>query len=290
MQDFEYNTPRTLSEAVALMAEKGEASRPLAGGTDILVQLRGGRRRVERIVDVKHVPELNEMTFSRESGLVLGAAVPCYRLYQDPEISEAYPGIMDAASMIGGIQIQGRATLGGNLCNAAPSADGIPPLIVQGGKCVIAGPHGTREIAVEDFCTAPGRNVLQDGELLVSMRIPAPSAGSGARYLRFIPRNEMDIAVAGVGSWVQLSPDNRSFVSARVALASVAPTPLLVEDAGARLAGREVSKEAIEDAAQAAMDAARPISDMRGTVQQRRHLVGVLTRRTLEGAIARATN
>jgi carbon-monoxide dehydrogenase medium subunit len=272
------------------MAEKGEASRPLAGGTDILVQLRGGRRRVERIVDVKHVPELNEMTFSRESGLVLGAAVPCYRLYQDPEISEAYPGIMDAASMIGGIQIQGRATLGGNLCNAAPSADGIPPLIVQGGKCVIAGPQGTREIAVEDFCTAPGRNVLQDGELLVSMRIPAPSAGSGARYLRFIPRNEMDIAVAGVGSWVQLSPDNRSFVSARVALASVAPTPLLVEDAGARLAGREVSKEAIEDAAQAAMDAARPISDMRGTVQQRRHLVGVLTRRTLEGAIARATN
>ncbi len=290
MQDFEYNTPRTLSEAVALMAEKGEASRPLAGGTDILVQLRGGRRRVERIVDVKHVPELNEMTFSRESGLVLGAAVPCYRLYQDPEISEAYPGIMDAASMIGGIQIQGRATLGGNLCNAAPSADGIPPLIVQGGKCVIAGPQGTREIAVEDFCTAPGRNVLQDGELLVSMRIPAPSAGSGARYLRFIPRNEMDIAVAGVGSWVQLSPDNRSFVSARVALASVAPTPLLVEDAGARLAGQEVNKEAIEDAAQAAMDAARPISDMRGTVQQRRHLVGVLTRRTLEGAIARATN
>ena len=290
MQDFEYNAPRTLSEAVALMAEKGEAARPLAGGTDILVQLRGGRRSVERIVDVKHVPELNEMTFSRESGLVLGAAVPCYRLYQDEEIAQAYPGIMDAASMIGGIQIQGRASVGGNLCNAAPSADAIPPLIVHGASCVIAGPQGNREIGVEEFCTAPGRNVLQDGELLVSMRIPAPAAGSGGRYLRFIPRNEMDIAVAGVGSWVQLSPDNRSFVSGRVALASVAPTPLFVEEAGARLAGREVSKEAIEDAAQAAMDAARPISDMRGTIQQRRHLVGVLTRRTLEGAIARATN
>ena len=290
MQDFEYNAPRTLSEAVALMAEKGEAARPLAGGTDILVQLRGGRRRVERIVDVKHVPELNEMSFSPESGLVLGAAVPCYLLYQDPEIAQAYPGIMDAASMIGGIQIQGRASVGGNLCNAAPSADAIPPLIVHGASCVVAGPQGTREIAAEDFCTAPGRNVLQDGELLVSMRIPAPTSGSGGRYLRFIPRNEMDIAVAGVGSWVQLSPDNRSFVSARVALASVAPTPLFVEEAGARLAGREVSKEAIDDAAQAAMDAARPISDMRGTIQQRRHLVGVLTRRTLEGAIARATN
>ena len=290
MQDFEYNAPRTLSEAVALMAERGEAARALAGGTDILVQLRGGRRRVERIVDVKHVPELNEMSFSPESGLVLGAAVPCYRLYQEPEIAQAYPGIMDAASMIGGIQIQGRASLGGNLCNAAPSADGIPPLIVQSATCVIAGAQGTREIAVEEFCTAPGRNVLQDGELLVSMRIPAPTRGSGGRYLRFIPRNEMDIAVAGVGSWVQLSPDNRSFVSARVALASVAPIPLFVEEAGARLAGREVSKEAIEDAAQAAMDAARPISDMRGTIQQRRHLVGVLTRRTLEGAIARASN
>ncbi len=290
MQDFEYNAPRTLSEAVALMAEKGEAARPLAGGTDILVQLRGGRRSVERIVDVKHVPELNEMSFTRESGLVLGAAVPCYRLYQDQEIAQAYPGIMDAASMIGGIQIQGRASVGGNLCNAAPSADAIPPLIVHNARCVIAGKQGTREIAVEEFCTAPGRNVLQDGELLVSMRIPAPNIGSGGRYLRFIPRNEMDIAVAGVGSWVQLSPDNRSIISGRVALASVAPTPLFVEEAGARLAGREVSKEAIEDAAQAAMEAARPISDMRGTIQQRRHLVGVLTRRTLEGAIARATN
>ncbi len=290
MQDFEYRAPRTLSEAVALMAEKGEVARVLAGGTDILVQLRGGRRRVERIVDVKHVPELNEMTFSRESGLVLGAAVPCYLLYQNPEVAQAYPGIMDAASMIGGIQIQGRASVGGNLCNAAPSADAIPPLIVHGATCAIAGPQGTREIAVEEFCTAPGRNVLEDGELLVSMRIPAPADGSAGRYLRFIPRNEMDIAVAGVGSWVQLSQDNRSFVSARVALASVAPTPLFVEEAGARLAGREVNKEAIEDAAQAAMDAARPISDMRGTIQQRRHLVGVLTRRTLEGAIARATN
>lgn len=290
MQDFEYNAPRTLSEAVALMSEKGEAARALAGGTDILVQLRGGRRKVERIVDVKHVPELNEMSFSRESGLVLGAAVPCYLLYQDADIAQAYPGIMDAASMIGGIQIQGRGSVGGNLCNAAPSADAIPPLIVHSASCVIAGPQGTREIAVEEFCTAPGRNVLQDGELLVSMKIPAPTSGSGGRYLRFIPRNEMDIAVAGVGSWVQLSPDNGSFVSARVALASVAPTPLFVEEAGARLAGREVSKEAIEDAAQAAMDAARPISDMRGTIQQRRHLVGVLTRRTLEGAIARATN
>ena len=289
MQDFEYVAPRTLNEAVSLMAEKGQGARALAGGTDILVQLRSGRRSIERLVDVKAVPELNEVTYTPQNGLVLGAAVPCCRVYQNQEVAGIYPGIMDAASMIGGIQIQGRATLGGNLCNAAPSADGIPPLIVQGAVCLVAGPTGTREVAVQDFCTAPGQNVLQDGEMLVSIRIPAPSTNSGAHYLRFIPRNEMDIAVAGVGSWVELSQDKKSFVSARVSLASVAPIPLYVEEAGARLAGREVSDEAIEDAAQAAMDAAKPISDMRGTIRQRRHLVGVLTRRTLHGAIARAT-
>ena len=288
MQDFEYSAPRTLGEAVSLMAEKGQTARALAGGTDILVQLRGGRWKVEHIVDVKEIPELNEISFSREDGLTLGAAVPCYRIYQDPEVAQAYPGVIDAASMIGGIQIQGRATLGGNLCNAAPSADAIPPLIVQGATCLIASPNGTREASVADFCTAPGRNILQDGELLVSMHLPAPTNNSGAHYLRFIPRNEMDIAVAGVGSWVQLSPDNRSFVSARIALASVAPTPLYVEEAADQLAGQDVGEEAIENAAQAAMDAAKPITDMRGTIQQRRHLVGVLTRRTLRGAIARA--
>ncbi len=288
MQDFEYSAPRTLGEAVSLMAENGQTARALAGGTDILVQLRGGRWKVEHIVDVKEIPELNEISFSREDGLTLGAAVPCYRIYQDPEVAQAYPGVIDAASMIGGIQIQGRATLGGNLCNAAPSADAIPPLIVQGATCLIAGPTGIREASVADFCTAPGRNILQDGELLVSMHLPAPTNNSGAHYLRFIPRNEMDIAVAGVGSWVQLSPDNRSFVSARIALASVAPTPLYVEEAAAQLAGQDVGEEAIENAAQAAMDAAKPITDMRGTIQQRRHLVGVLTRRTLRGAIARA--
>ena len=288
MQDFEYVAPRTLSEAVASLAEKGKMAGVLAGGTDILVQLRTGRRPIERLVDVKAVPDLNKLSYDPRKGLTLGAAVPCYRIYEDSSVSKAYPGLIDSAAMIGGIQIQGRATIGGNLCNAAPSADAIPPLIALGATAVIAGPGGSRELAVESFCTAPGQNILADGELLVSIRIPPPQKASGAHYLRFIPRNEMDIAVAGVGSSVVLANGGKSIASARIALASVAPTPLFVEAAGAALAGKEISDDTIEAAAQAAMAAARPISDMRGTIEQRVHLVGVLTRRTLRGAIERA--
>ena len=288
MHEFEYVEPRTVAEAVTLLAEKGKQARILAGGTDILVQMRAGRHRVERLIDIKEVAEANQLSYDPREGLQLGSAVPCYRIYQDETVSKIYPGLIDAAAMIGGIQIQGRASVGGNLCNAAPSADCIPPLIVLNAVCVIAGPNGTREVPVEDFCTAPGQNILQDGELLVSLRIPPPTKAFGAHYLRFIPRNEMDIAVAGVGSSVVLDGDGKSIVSGRMALASVAPTPLLVEEAGEALKGREITEETIEDVAQAAMAAARPINDMRGTIQQRRHLVGVLARRTLRGAIERA--
>ena len=288
MKDFEYTAPHSVGEAVSLLAEKSGQVQMLAGGTDILVQLRSGRRTIERLVDVKNIPETNEISYTPQGGLQLGAAVPCYRIYQNQAVSEAYPGLIDAAFLIGGIQIQGRASLGGNLCNAAPSADGIPPLIVLGATCHVAGPNGTRTLAAEDFCTAPGQNVLEDGEFLVSIHFPPPPAHSGAHYLRFIPRNEMDIAVAGVGSSVVLDASGKSFVSARVSLASVAPTPLYVKEAGKALEGKEVGDKAIEEAAEAAMAAAKPINDMRGTIQQRKHLVGVLTRRTLKGAIDRA--
>lgn len=288
MKEFEYAVARTVDEAVSLMAEKGSKARVLAGGTDLLVQLRTGRREIERVVEIKEIPELNQLSYDPQNGLQLGAALPCYVIYQNEKVSQIYPGLIDAVAMIGGIQIQGRASVGGNLCNAAPSADCIPSLIALNATCQIAGPNGTREVSAEQFCSAPGQNILKDGEILVSMRMPPPQKQSGAHYLRFIPRNEMDIAVAGVGSSVVLDEKGKSFVSARIALASVAPTPLFVEEAGAALKGREVSEEAINDAAEAAMAAARPINDMRGTVQQRRHLVGVLTRRTLREAIERA--
>ena len=159
MRPIEYVAPTTVEEAVAALAEKGEAARPLAGGTDILVQMRGGRRAVDRIVDVKKIPDLNELSYDPQNGLRVGAAVPCHRIYEDDAIAEAYPGLMDAATLIGGIQIQGRASLGGNLCNAAPCGDSIPALIAHHAVAEVAGPGGRRDVPVEDFCTAPGRTV-----------------------------------------------------------------------------------------------------------------------------------
>ena len=288
MEAVEFTTPKTIDEAVQAMASKGDRARALAGGTDLLVQLRGGRRSADLVVDLKDVPELNEISYNASSGLTIGAATPCYRLYADANVSANYPGLVDSASLIGSIQIQGRASLGGNLCNSAPSADAIPPMIALGGVANVVGPNGSRQIPVEDFCTGPGRNVLEPGEILVSINVPAPPANSGASYLRFIPRNEMDIAVAGVGSAVVLDGSGQNFVSARISLASVAPTPVFCKAAGDSLAGKAVSDEAIEEAARLAMEDAKPITDMRGTIRQRIHLVGVLTRRTLNIAIQRA--
>jgi carbon-monoxide dehydrogenase medium subunit len=288
VRQFDYVAVRSIKEAVSVLQENGERARVLAGGTDILVQMRAGRRSVDVLVDIKGIPDVNALEYGAGKGLIVGAAVPCCRIYEDKQVASLYPGLIDSASLIGGTQIQGRASLGGNLCNAAPSADGVPPLIVLGALCVVAGPEGAREVLVEQFCTAPGRNILKPGEFLVSFRIPPPQPASGARYLRFIPRNEMDIAVAGVGAAVVLDGHRRTIKSARVALSAVAPTPLLVEAAGAELAGRPISDEAIERAADAVAKAARPITDMRGTVEQRRHLVRVLTRRALQGAIQRA--
>jgi carbon-monoxide dehydrogenase medium subunit len=288
LQAFDYAAARSVEEAVSLLAQHGDQARVLAGGTDLIVQVREGRRKVAVIVDVKGIPELNQLSYDPQRGLLLGAAVPCHKIYGDAAIAEAYPGLIDAVSLVGGTAIQGRATVGGNLCNASPAADTIPALIVLQTTCVITGPGGRREVAVEDFCTGPGRTVLQNGEFLVSLRIPAPLPRSGAFYLRFIPRNEMDIAVVGVGASMVLNADRSAFVSARVALGAVAPTPLLVREAAAALAGKPVSDEAIQAAAEAAQAAARPIDDMRGTVAFRRHLTGVLTRRALQGAIQRA--
>ena len=286
MRPIEYVAPKTVEEAVAALAEKGEAARALAGGTDILVQLRGGRRSLDRIVDVKKIPELNELSFSPQAGLRIGAAVPCHRIYEDEAIAEAYPGVMDAATLIGGIQIQGRASLGGNLCNAAPSGDSIPALIAHHAIAEVAGPGGRRDVPVEDFCTAPGRTVLGPGEFLIALRMPTPPASFGASYLRFIPRNEMDIAVAGAGASVVMDGD--TVAACRVALASVAPTPVLAEAAGAALVGKEPTEQALAEAAEAARAASKPISDMRGTAEYRTHLVGVLTTRALRNAIQRA--
>jgi carbon-monoxide dehydrogenase medium subunit len=306
MKPFEYRAPTSIGEAVALLADKGKKARPLAGGTDLLVQLRRDLLKLDLLVDVKRIPELNRITFDPvegtcpepfvpgpkdqgpAEGLTVGAAVSCAGLCEHPDVQKVYPGLVDTASIIGGTAIQGRATLGGNLCNAAPSGDSIPAMIVLGAVCTIAGSHGSRTVPVDAFCTGPGKTVLGEDEMLVSIHFPAPTPNSGARYGRFTPRREMDIAVAGVGAWVVLSDDHTTITAARLALAAVAPTPLLVEAAGTALAGQSPTEEAFTQAAKLAQEAARPITDVRGTEAQRRHLVGVLVKRALRGAVSRA--
>lgn len=288
MKAIDYAAPKTLAEATALLDKHGDRARVLAGGTDIIVQVRENRRDLDLLVDIKNTPEVNELAFDPQKGLRLGAAVPCYRIYEDAAIAKAYPGLIDAASLVGGIQIQSRASVGGNLCNASPAADTIPPLIVHEAVCVIAGPKGTREVPAETFCTAPGRTCLERGEMLVSLRLPPPKPGFGARYFRFIPRNEMDIAVVGVGVALTLDASKSKCTAARIALGAVGPTPILASDAGAALVNGAIDDAHIAKAAQLAQTAAKPISDMRGDADFRRHLVGVLTKRAIAGALERA--
>ncbi|MDE2888490.1 MAG: xanthine dehydrogenase family protein subunit M [Gemmatimonadota bacterium] len=288
MHAFDYVAPQSVDEAVAVLSENGSDASMLAGGSDIIAQLKEGRRQVKVLVDVKKIPAANELSFDPSEGLTIGAGVSCCDIYENEDVASNYPALVDSTELIGSIQIQGRATIGGNLCNASPAADTIPTLIVLGATARIAGPEGEREVAVEDFCTAPGQTVLQDGEFLVSLHFPPPAANSGAYFLRFIPRNEMDIAVVNAAASVVLNAEKNAFESARIAVGAVAPVPLFLPAAGAALAGSEVSDQSIEVAAEVARQSARPITDMRGTIEQRVHLAGVLTRRAVSGAVERA--
>lgn len=287
MRDFEYEAPTSVAEAVRVLSQHNGSARPLAGGTDLIDQIRTGRHQPQVVVDIKKIPELSVLENSA-TGLRLGAAVPCYRIYGDAAISEAYAALADSARIIGGVQIQSRASVGGNLCNSGPAADSTPSLIALGAVAVIAGPKGRREVAVENFCTGPGKNVLTAGEFLVELKLPARPAHSGSHYRRFIPRNEMDIAVVGVAASVVLDATGETFVSARIALGAVGPTPLYAKDASALLSGKSVSEETFGKAADAAKAIATPIDDMRGTKEFRLHITGVLTRRVLEEAVRRA--
>lgn len=287
MLDFEYEAPTTLDQAIALMVQNNGRARPISGGTDLIDQIRIGRLSPAVVLDVKKIPDLNVLKID-SGGLHIGAAVPCYRIYRETKIVERYSALADSSRIIGGIQIQSRATIGGNLCNSGPAADSTPSMIVLGGVCVIEGRHGRREVPVESFCTGPGQNVLAEDELLVEVRFPPRLAHSGSHYRRLIPRNEMDIAVVGVGAAVQLDDNRQNFVSARIALGAVGPTALLAESVGKRLAGQPVSDQTIAKAAEAAQEVAVPITDMRGTTEYRIHVTGVLTQRVLQAAVARA--
>lgn len=288
MKDFEYAAPTALDEAVTLLAQHNGSAKILAGGTDIIVQLREGLKDADVVVDVKKIPELMELSHSAEAGLSMGGSVPCYQLYENPDIVAAYGAITDAARIIGGWQIQSRASVGGNLCNSSPAADSIPGLIAHDATAHIAGPGGSRQVPVTEFCTAPGKNVLQPGELLVKITFPPPAPHSASAYLRFIPRNEMDIAVAGAASWVRLSSDGKTIAEARIGLCAVSATPQFAAEASAFCAGKPATDETFAAAGELAKKVAKPIDDMRGTIEYRIHLSGVLTKRTLKIACERA--
>lgn len=284
MEEIRYEAPTSLARASELLREPG--AKPLAGGTDLIVQMRTGRAAPQLFVDVKRIPELAGLRLDAD-GIFVGAAVPAAEIVEHAELARIWPGLSEAVDLIGSTQIQGRATLGGNLCNASPAADSVPALCALGAVCVIAGPRGERRVPVESFNTAPGRNALAPGELLVGLRIPRPAPRASDAYLRFTPRTEMDIAV--VGAAVALGLDaNGVCTHARVALGAVAPTAILVPEAAAALVGTRGDDDALSRAAASASATARPIADKRGSIEFRRRISGVLVRRAAATAFERA--
>jgi carbon-monoxide dehydrogenase medium subunit len=289
VREFKYAAPTSLQEAIDLLSRTNGEGRPLAGGTDLIAQMKENRKSPSLVIDVKRIPDLNVLSFDRTQGLRLGAAVCCARIATFPPARDRYLALVEACGLIGSVQIQNRAAVGGNFCNATPSADTVPPVISYGGNVVIAGPNGRRELPAEDFFVGPGQTVLAKGEIVVEITVPPPPPRSGAAYLRFIPREEMDIAVAGVGSFVQLGADGRRCQQVRIALAAVAPTPVRAREAEEFLAGKRADETNFAQAGELAARAAKPISDVRGSAAYRTELVKVLTRRSLRKALERVT-
>ena len=284
MPGIRYEAPRSVADAVRLI-QSDPGARVLAGGTDLLVQFRSGVRTPTAFVDIKRIPELVGITVDA-SGLRLGAATAAADICEHADVRKLWPGLIDGVHLIGSTQIQGRGTVGGNLCNGSPAADSTCALIVNQAQCLIAGPKGGRTVAAEQFCTGPGKTVLAPGEFLVAVTIPRPAPRTADAYLRLIPRTEMDIAVAGAAVSITLDA-NGTCSAARVAIGAVAPTALLVPAAAQALVGSKLDAAALTKAATAASAAAKPIDDKRGTVEYRRAVVGVLVKRATTIAVNR---
>jgi carbon-monoxide dehydrogenase medium subunit len=287
MTELRYLAPETLDEAVGAFAKAGSAARILAGGTDLLVQMRSGVLKPGVIVDIKKIPEMTAIEETADGGFRIGAAVSGMALAEHDKFGKVWPGVLEAVNLIGSKQVQGRASAGGNLCNGSPAGDSVPAMVAAGAVVTVQGPDGRREMKVEDVPAGPGRTNLKPGEILVSFKLPPRPAGSSDAYLRMIPRTEMDIAVVGVG--VSLTMKDGTVTAARVGLGAVAPTVLLVEDAAKALIGSKLDDAALAKAAAACSAACRPIDDKRGTIAYRTRVAGVLLKRTAAIAAKRAT-
>jgi carbon-monoxide dehydrogenase medium subunit len=286
MTDIRYVAPRTLDEAIGAFAAAGSAARIMAGGTDLLVQMRSGLVRPGLIVDIKKIGEMTEISEAADGGFRVGAAVSGMELADHARFGKIWPGVLEAVNLIGSKQVQGRASAGGNLCNGSPAGDSVPAMIAAGAVVTVQGPNGRRELKVEDVPAGPGRTNLEPGEILVSFTLPPRPKGSGDAYLRMIPRTEMDIAVVGIG--VSLTLQDGVCTAARVGLGAVAPTALLVAPAAQALIGSKLDDAALEAAAAACRAACRPIDDKRGTIAYRIKTAGVLLKRTAVIAAQRA--
>ena len=281
-----YLAPASVDEAVAALAAEPGKTGILAGGTDLLVQMKTGLVEPDLIVDIKKINDLNAIR-RENGGFRIGAGVCGAQMGENAELANAWPGVVEAVNLIGSTQIQGRATASGNLCNASPAADSIPALIAAAAVASVAGPGGSRDVAVEDFVTAPGQSALEKGEIVVSLFLPARPDGASDAYERFIPRTEMDIAVVGVGVSVVTDAEGE-ITAARVGLGAVAPTPLLVQEAGEALVGSKLEGEVLDRCASAAMEACSPINDKRGTIDFRIRVAGALAKRVATRAYRRA--
>lgn len=281
-----YERPETIQDATALLAAAQDSAYVLAGGTDLLVRMQRDGFEAELVVDIKSIAGMTDITRT-DDAFVIGAGVPCAALSENEALVAAWPGVVEAANLIGSTQIQGRCTMSGNLCNASPAADSVPALVAACALANIAGPNGTRSVPVEDVPQGPGKTSLAKGEFIESIVLPDPEGAYGDAYLRFTPRTEMDIAVVGVG--ICLTLDDAGVVrSARLALGAVGPTVVVAQDAADGLVGTQLDADTLDNFATAVSAASHPIDDKRGTVAFRKEVAGVLARRAARIAYTRA--
>ena len=289
MKRFEYLEARTVRQAISMLQRYGENACIVAGSTDFLVRWRAGVWNPDHVINIQRVAGLSRITYSGRNGLRIGALVTIRAIEQHAAVRRYYPALAAAAASFAGVQVRNLATVGGNICNASPSGDMIPGLLVFGSECKIVGADGERVVALDKFFTGPGQTVLQHGELLTEIRVPVPARNTGSHYIKHSPRGAMDIATVGVASLVSLDGRNGPCAEARIALGAVAPTPIRAYSAEDSLRGQALTQDLLIAAANLARDGVRPIDDIRGSAEHRKEIVGVLTRRTLEQAFNAAT-
>ncbi len=282
MRRFEYHDPASLAEASALLVRHGAEASVLAGGTDLLVEIKEHLRWPRHVIDVKRIPGLAALEYDDRAGLRFGALVTAREVETSPVVQEKYPSLAQAARELGSIQVRHRATIVGNICRASPSADTLPPLIADGAAVRIHGPAGGRTIALEEFFTGPGTTVLAPGELVTGVLVPPPAPGTGKHYIKHGRRKAMELATVGVA--VTLTVAGGTCREIRIALGAVAPTPIRARAAEEALRGRPLAPSAIAAAARSAIGECRPISNVRASAEYRREMVGVLLARAIERA------